>query len=476
MGRTETEKAFRASVALLGLGDSAPDHPEWEDPFAGRIGSEKELHDLSDGRLKISHKLDKLLRGTALPNGSIIDSVIVDSETGLYRVLVEYKKPVYNGSRGPKKLSFLAHLDQLMNYASQLMLNNPAIPFLAIVLTDGYSFVAGYAKRSSLGHLDFVLCETPLSLYKWSEKGRGADFGLFWTLATATTPPPISTELVVQRSPQIKMLVERCIGNGSSSLVYEGRLATELEGTDAQDSLYLALKACNAVAIKVPKEDEKDVLITWKAELLAFEEFKKANTLDCCVFPICWEESFLKQAFIIYPLCVPVVPTVSVKPAAVSPLKAWHFVGLLEDLCKIHNVGLIHRDVRLENIVIFGDEAKLIDFGYSSPPAKSEHILGTLATASQDVLAGALGSKTKPFAYKKRDDLESLLKVFLMHQWGVKIKYVDKKPRTESLYEGWAQLIDGLGIRGQDYAGLRAYLMRFFGRHTHLWKEHKFDP
>lgn len=105
-----------------------------------------------------------------------------------------------------------------------------------------------------------------------------------------------------------------------------------------------------------------------------------------------------------YLLGDPMLPTVSIEPVTTSTLQARRSAGLLNDLCRIHIARVMHRDIQLYHIVIFDDAAKLIASGCSEKPAKQDCILGTIATASQNVLGAGLGGGVK-IVYKSHDNL-----------------------------------------------------------------------
>lgn len=252
--------------------------------------------------------------------------------------------------------------------------------------------------------------------------------------------------------------------------MYEARLVKDPGGKSAASPLYLQLAALGRFVIKICKPLHEH---TWSAEIAAWSRLEQAGIQDCSVPPIHWG-GLDKQPFTIYPLCVPALPAMHTQPATPSPLKARHFVGLLEDLCRIHKAGLMHYDIRVENLMILDDAAKLVDFGYLAPPVESRCIRGTLETASQDVLAAAC--REEGIAYKKRDDLESLLKAFLIHQYKVRVQYVANKPPAEILYKTWQQLVLACRLRGRDYDGVQSHLERVFGGHSTSVKDHQNDP
>lgn len=465
MARPQTKTEFLAGLAALKLQKRASSDLEWAKPFPSPILIEKQLHDLADNRFEVSHVLDEISRGDALANGSITDSLLRDLETKLPRVLLEYKKPRRSGKRkAPMPLRVLAHVDQPLNYASQILFRYPEIPFLAIIVTDGTSFIAGYGKRTGLGSLEFFICKTPLSLY--TATAKGADFKLFWTLCSYVSPQPVLLELQVLSQPAVSVKIGRCIGNGASSFVYEASLIPSAKAKSKKDPLYRHLEALENFVLKIPKYSHEH---TWTIETETMDKLKQAGVEGCCVAPV-HSGVAGRQLFTIYPLGVPVLPTISIKPATGSPLKNGHFVGLLKDLCAIHNAGLLHRDVRLENIVIIGQHAKLIDFGCSSAPTSEHGIIGTLATASQAILRAALqGNGKKAIQYTARDDLESLLKVFLMHYYNFKVTFVDGESRTQTLYDAWKLGIHACRIERLNYSGLKKYLTELFDRDSIKW-------
>lgn len=409
-------------------------------------------------------------RGEVLQNGTVMDCLIKDLATRLPRAAIEYKRPVLSADRRTlRELDVLAHLDQVLGYATQLAFRYPQVAFLPLILTNGWSFLAGYGQRTSLGNLSFYVCTAPFSLYDWETEAMGPDFGLFWQLCTYKPLPPLPLDLQLPSAPGITVRVERCIGHGASSFVYQGSLVTSSVMKKSRDRTYLNLEAGRMLAIKVLKEREsEEAKCVWDSEMRAIRWFIKTGTQDCCVFPICWDNG---TSTIIYPLGTPVVPTVSVKPAQGIRLGAKHFKDLLQDLRAMHRAGIVHRDVRLPNILIANGKAKLTDFGFSTPPTTSHCIVGTMETASQAILAAAL--KDGLISYEPRDDLESLLKVFLMHHNGFKIDPVEGYSWTRVLYRAWKPNIKMCGITGMNYTELWGYLEQLFDSREEAWEQHR---
>lgn len=288
------------------------------------------------------------------------------------------------------------------------------------------------------------------------------DFKLFWSMCNYAGPKQ-SLKVVVKDEPQIAVQVQRCIGHGASSFVYEAVLVEE---PVVQDPLYLELKTLKKFALKIIKANQGD---SWFTETEIFSQLKEKQLQSCCVFPIRWGSH--GQPFVLYPLGKPVFPTVDSKAGAKSPLKVKHFAGLLNDLMTIHQAGFVHRDIRLANILMVGDSAKLIDFGYATAPTTSTELLGTQATASQAVLEAVLRNRT--IFYKPEDDLESLLKVFLMHEYGFKIDYGAGKMGVWTIYAAWMKKLEAceaFNEETRDYAKMVAYLKKLFANTEQAWQ------
>lgn len=150
---------------------------------------------------------------------------------------------------------------------------------------------------------------------------------------------------------------------------------------------------------------------------------------------------------------MPAVPTVDTKPGARSPLKTEHSAGLLKNLCAIDEAGLFHQDIRPANILIMGNTARLIDFGYATTPMALAELRGTLKTASQAVLAPAI--QGQEIAYRPEDDLESLLKVFILHlhDFDIGIDCGEGEQVIMLVFKKWKKLLR-LVLKGLRRAGL----------------------
>lgn len=88
--------------------------------------------------------------------------------------------------------------------------------------------------------------------------------------------------------------------------------------------------------------------------------------------------------------------------------------GLYIKLLKFHSLGVLHRDIRPENILIWDDRAYFIDFGYSQFIGVESKLAGSVTTASQRILLAFAASQEK-YEYRDVDDIESFFKMALLY-------------------------------------------------------------
>ena len=150
-------------------------------------------------------------------------------------------------------------------------------------------------------------------------------------------------------------------------------------------------------------------------------------------------------------------------------MKDEHFAGLLDDLCALHDAGLVHRDIRLANILVVGGVAKLIDFGYARAPVTEWGLRGTQTTASQAILRAAL--QPGRISYRPEDDMESLLKAYVMHGGHVVIDYDTGKWGIWAVYDSWTKVMDVGDFETRTYAGMVSHLRTIFGRKREPWED-----
>lgn len=121
--------------------------------------------------------------------------------------------------------------------------------------------------------------------------------------------------------------------------------------------------------------------------------------------------------YLVFPFCKSVVPSLWTDPEDVAVLRPEHFLQLFQKLKLMHELGVLHRDIRPENIVTLGDEAYFIDLNCSIHKGAVAHFEGSVVTASQRILrlVADLGPDvTSEIPYTAEDDLESFFKMWCL--------------------------------------------------------------
>lgn len=463
-----SEALMRESFAPVELKRGTRGLRPWSKAFSKEDQPLVDFTNCLGDRLAKHFGLDMVPLGRDSEKGFFNQYVVDETPDQVARMAYLCIEPVLSaGAAAVKKIDAVAWFNALLEYASFLMLIFPQIAFLPMFLTDGWSFIVGYARRSSLGNVRYTLCETSFSLYDWDEETIGCDFSLFWSVCTH----PIehrSTELQISADPPITVKVTKCIGDGDLSFVYEASVLSDPALKDQPGSLYSKLEKLGKFALKVPKEGASILSEGWDAELSAIRVLQQKNLEQCCVFPIAWSAE--EPRFIIYPAGAAVYRSGRSNPAGFLPLETKHFAGLLEDLCCLHAAGLLHRNIERKNMILMGDSAKLIDFYCLSPPTTSTRLVGTHTTASQAILEAVL--EGKPISYRPEDDLESLLKVFLMLQYRFKVGPVDGLSEIQATHRAWHQKIRACRTEEMTYAKMKEYLRGVFDITEEPWEAH----
>lgn len=173
----------------------------------------------------------------------------------------------------------------------------------------------------------------------------------------------------------------------------------------------------------------------------AFKSESQGNSLlkgTDVVIPLI-EDSYRHRVFI-YPYFKSVVESVWTPPDNVVPLLPIHFQQLYRKLKTMHKKGLVHRDIRPENILISPDgEAFFIDLGFAIAASDTPQVFqGSLVTAAQQVLE-YLYSDITSFVYTKNYDLESFYKLYFWCRNFIDFpeKTADKKKYLADLHREW---------------------------------------
>lgn len=100
-------------------------------------------------------------------------------------------------------------------------------------------------------------------------------------------------------------------------------------------------------------------------------------------------------------------------------LVGMEFIKLLENLADMHRIAkIVHRDIRLENLLCFAGGIKLIDWGYAVNLEEGGFFqgpyAGSLRTASESILSQLKNGDLQSIKSTPRDDYESLIKTFIL--------------------------------------------------------------
>lgn len=146
-------------------------------------------------------------------------------------------------------------------------------------------------------------------------------------------------------------------------------------------------------------------------------------------------------------------------------MRRGNYRELLENLKAIHRTGMVHRDIRLPNILWNAEQKRFIlcDYGFSCQANINSGYSGSIETASNRILRlRAVGYKS--VRYLPEDDLESLMKLFKTNIAGYSLP--QKTSSTErwcrDLFVHWSYDADVREmIRRQGYEAKLEYLDSF---------------
>lgn len=142
---------------------SLPVVPEiWMNIFFKNFKLEKDLHAAFIKALKETFAEFDVESSVNITDDSIADCVVFLED--IAKLLVEFKRS--GDSKGETyELDLKDNVDQMVNYASKIMLSDPRINTLPIILTNGWYMYLGFAIRTNPFDFAIKICPERLCLY-----------------------------------------------------------------------------------------------------------------------------------------------------------------------------------------------------------------------------------------------------------------------------------------------------------------------
>ncbi|KAM9980033.1 hypothetical protein ACTFIZ_006295 [Dictyostelium cf. discoideum] len=121
------------------------------------------------------------------------------------------------------------------------------------------------------------------------------------------------------------------------------------------------------------------------------------------------------------------------------------YTNSVEILENIHQREVIHRDIRLSNLLKCTDYPLLVDFGFANFTENEDYYKGTINTASNRIYKILINNGTRhAFPVIESDDLESLVKVYMMENEELVKSKIQSIPNPEikMFDEMWGKFIE----------------------------------
>ena len=329
-----------------------------------------------------------------------------------------------------KRFSKFGLQDQLVRYATCLLRDNPGVNSFGMILTNGKDYIVGQAGWDSRGSTEF--------LFEKTVKQLGKDTISFWTAAASIADNCTVFDVVGVRFRgdrlYTKLVLEKVIGRGACSTVFRGRVTF---GDESRLGKKYAVKV--GLTMYIQRE--------LKMKQLIEEKFPAENEEDRITLPYLAYHYGTIESIVVYDLAFPVVKSPWTPVNMVADLTRKHLLMIWKKLSLLHSAGIIHRDVRQNNIVILDDVAYFIDFGSSVGVDDCVRHEGTEVTASQRLLKLLSNNPVGIFNYVFKDDIDSFFKTFNMCNYGIAIPPPSKKETKEEFYSRLLRDIGRINVK-----------------------------
>lgn len=317
--------------------------------------------------------------------------LVVKRDAEVAPIIVEVKKPETLSS------SVADHCDQLVTYGLRFFAENPLAGRVVCILTDGNAFYVGRFQRETFAEITYQIHDYRLSLYGTvGTLDQEALETLLRALYVSSLPLTFNYFIEV---PQADGRLANC------QLALKYYLAS-----GGSSSVYIVSANLLNYAFKKADRDYKDQM---KREI---EVRKQLQNTSIALPLLGYDErrSYIISAVGCPAQMPPYLPAKIVKILAHHGKFGYgHFVEVLDKVKELHQKGYVHRDLRLDNLILFEREAYLNDFGCTilieHEPTDYE---GSVETGSQRSIDYYVSKK--PFRFEPIDDLESVMKCFLL--------------------------------------------------------------
>lgn len=295
------------------------------------------------------------------------------------------------------------NLEELAYY---ILFNNSSSRKIGIISTDGKTFKTGlaYFDENNQPIFDF-----PLSFHHCLKD----DHRMFWKAITGEDSKPERLySLELRTGASIKVRLDRVLGRGSGGMVFLARNFNDRN---------------QAYALKFSKYGQ--LLEEQKNNDLIQERCPNGKV----VLPIVGEAYHKWNSFALaYPVAKPEYLEECTEREEIDR----HFRQLWSKLNMLHSAGLLHRAIRIDNVVVYEGEAYFIDVERASLIGTRDGYWGGLWNASQRVLKFLHEGRGR-FEFTKNDDIESFYKMW--HCLESKVEHPESD--VEKTKGEWAQTL-----------------------------------
>lgn len=299
-----------------------------------------------------------------------------------------YPATIFEFKRPETSLSWDENEDQIISYGVKEMCLNSSLKQINLILCNGFTYLFGSITRNNFCDFNVMLYErTPLKLTDFDQSRNQLMFNesaltQFIALVFGQRPAPLKPKIDFEGNVN-PINLSKMIGRGAYSYVYE----------------------CSHILFG-------DLVIKF---VTSFDEFKRIlnahellKTTNITLPILHHSNPDSGSLFILYPRAKRVYNSIGNGEVDVGKLSWDHISQLYDKLLALHDLGLVHRDIRMSNVVIYNDEAFFIDLGFIVSSGSQVEFEGSVSTGSECYLMAY--RRFSKYTYSQIDDLESFFK------------------------------------------------------------------